>query len=146
MLGMSALTATLLVSCALYADILLDDRVINSRTVDLGDAPRGEAILQEFSICNTTGRPITVTKIFKSCHCQYLELNTGDTIAATETLTFTFGMPAPEPGVQFARAVITTDSEDDLLGKMVFTLRANVKSPPHSPHLSPIAAADSSQN
>jgi hypothetical protein len=138
--GICALSSLLLLSGALYVDILLDDSVIKSRDVDFGDVTQGEAILQEFTIRNTTAQTLTVTKIFKSCHCQYLELSEGATIPAGEALTFTFGIPAPEPGPQVAKVVVTTDSVDHLLDKMVFTLRANAQRPFASSRTSGVAA------
>lgn len=140
LVGICALSALLLLSVVIYVNILLEDSVINARDVDLGDVTQGEAILQEFTIRNTSAQALTVTKIFKSCHCQYLELSEGATIPAGEALTFTFGIPAPEPGPQLAKVVVTTDSVDHLLDKMVFTLRANAQRPLASSRTSGVAA------
>lgn len=139
-IGICGLSSLLLLSVALYVDVLLEERILSERDVNFGEVPSGEAIIQDFTIRNTTDQALTVTKIFKSCHCQYLELSEGVEIPAGENLTFAFGIPSLEPGSHLAKVVVSTDSADHLLDKMVFTLRANAKPGLASPRPRGVAA------
>ena len=125
--GIATLSLAFLFLVMQYARLLRQDRAIDARHVDLGEVTLGEAIQQVFIVSNETDQELTITHIFKTCHCQQLDLCEGTKVPAGEELEFTFGFTAYQPGLQKAKLAITTDSKSNLLNKMIFSVSVDVK-------------------
>ncbi len=98
-----------------------------TRHKDLGQLTEGDAMQHTFLIRNTTDKPFTLTAIKKSCGCETANVTEGMIVPAGELLSVPYSIPAHGSGERTGQLVITTDASDELLQKIVLTLRAEIQ-------------------
>lgn len=101
---------------------------VTPRRVDLGEINEDTDLEYTFVVKNTTDVPFQILNVEKSCNCQAVGIEVGQTVNSQETFSVPYQVPNDgTPGPHTGRLLITTSSQDESLRVITLALQGRVQ-------------------